>query len=176
MVPGTVPKMRQPTPNVCWATAATIMKSWKDQTSLLIATVMQTADTSSSGAFGFSNMFRSDRGMPGHIKSSFLQALGLTTEAPMSLTVDGWANLLKAKGPVWVTTNEGTTQNFAIHARVMIGISGDGTPDATFLSFVDPADGKLHSESVTLFTKKLEDVARGDLGQGADLRPQIVHY
>lgn len=174
-VSGTVPNLQQPTPNVCWATAATMMISWKNDSNLSIQTVMTQADNNSGNAFGFAQMFASDQGLSGGIKPSFLQALRFKAEPPMNPSVTGWRDLMQANGPLWVTTNEGTQQNFAIHARVMIGIAGDGTADGTFLSFIDPADGMMHSESVTTFVQKFEEVARQDLGDGADLRPQIVH-
>lgn len=75
-----------------------------------------------------------------------------------------------------MTTNEGTTRQFAVHARILKGIAGDGTPDATFLTFIDPASGAESSESVTTFNKKFEEIAKADHGAGADIRPQVVHF
>jgi len=175
-VPGTVPNLQQPTRNTCWATAATILVSWKTNSSLSIQTVMQRADTNSSSAFGFANKFSNDQGLSGSLKPDFLKALGLKAEPPMNPTIAGWQNLLRNNGPLWVTTNEGTRQNFAIHARIMTAIAGDGSADGTFVTFIDPADGQVHSESMTTFVNKLEQVAQADLGNGAELRPQIVHF
>lgn len=175
-VTGTVPAIQQPTDNTCWATAATMLKSWKDGQSESIDAVMHAADSSSGTVFGFAKSFAQNKALSGSRKPDFLRALGLKAEGPQTFTVQGWADLLKNRGPLWVTTNEGTQQNFAVHARTMIAIAGDGSPEATFVIFIDPADGQQHTESIAVFTKKLEDIAKSDLGAGADLRPQVVHF
>jgi hypothetical protein len=87
-VSGIVPAIQQPTPNTCWATAATILYSWNNNAS-------------------------SDR------------PAVLSTAAP---------------------------------------------------SIVDPGDGTEYTESVMDFTQKFDDAVRKDLGDGADFRPQVVHY
>src|SRR5258706_8310390 len=89
---------------------------------------------------------------------------------------EGWAKLIQAHGPLWVTTNEGAQNRFSIHARVLTSIVGDGTAKGSNVTVVDPADGGVHTESLDVFAKKFEDVAIIDLGQGGDLRPQVVHY
>ncbi|HEY6187464.1 MAG TPA: papain-like cysteine protease family protein [Pyrinomonadaceae bacterium] len=165
-----IPKIKQPTDMTCWAASATMMQSWKDKATLKIIDVMTKAGND------FKSKFQANKGLLGSEKPFFLQALGLKAEPPQNYTVAGWLRLLQAHGPLWVTTNEGTTQNFAIHARILKGIAGDGSPDATFLTFIDPASGLETSESVTVFTKKIEDIAKLDLGSGADIRPQVVHF
>lgn len=169
-VKGTVPKIKQPTDNTCWAASATMMQSWKDNITYKILDVMDKAGAD------FKQKFQSDDGLSGTEKPFFLKALALKAEPPRNYTAAGWLDLLQKHGPLWVTTNEGTTQDFAIHARILRGISGDGTPDATFLTFIDPATGAEIGESVTVFTKKFEEIAVGDHGAGAEIRPQVVHF
>jgi len=169
-VSGIVPAIQQPTPNTCWATAATILYSWKNNASSDIPTVISTA------AAQFLPMFQGDQGLPGDQKPALLQSMGLTTEPPEDYSIDGWLQLLQTYGALWVTTNEGSGQLFSAHARILKGISGDGNPDTTMLEIVDPGDGTEHTESVSAFTNKFDDVARKDLGDGADFRPQVVHY
>jgi hypothetical protein len=147
-----------------------MLQSWKDNASYKIIDVMGKAGAD------YKKKFQDDHGLGGAEKTFFLQALGLKAEAPQNYTVGGWLSLLQKYGPLWVTTNEGTTQDFAIHARILKGIAGDGTPDATFLTFIDPATGLETGESITVFTKKFEEIAVKDLGAGADLRPQVVHF
>lgn len=169
-VDGDVPAIAQPTPNTCWATAATILYSWKNQASSDIPTVL------SNAAPQFLPMFQADQGLPGDQKPALLQSLGLTTEPPQDYSVDGWVQLLQNYGALWVTTNEGDGQNFSAHARIIRGITGDGGPDTTTLDIIDPGDGSEYNESLTDFTNKFDDVARADMGDGADFRPQVVHY
>jgi len=167
---GTVPPLRQPSTMTCWATVATIMYSWKNGQSFTIPTALAHAGAN------YVTMFNNNQGLSGSDKAGFLTAMGLRAEGPQNFTADGWAHLIAGHGPLWVTTNEGTHQNFSIHARVMTAIFGDGTGNGTTVTIVDPADGRVHTESLTTFVQKFEDVARIDLGQGADLRPQVVHY
>jgi len=168
-VPGNVPLLQQPSPNTCWATAATILISWKNGPQ----TIQQTMD---NAGVTYGLKFKADAGLLGSEKPAFLLSIGMKAEGPQSYTAAGWLKLLKDFGPLWVTTNEGTQQKFAIHARVMIGISGDGSPSGTFVTLIDPATGKKAGETLQSFTKKLEDIARSDLGQGADIRPQVTHF
>jgi len=44
------------------------------------------------------------------------------------------------------------------------------------MDIVDPGDGSEYNESITDFTNKFDDVAREDMGDGGDSRPQVVHY
>lgn len=169
-VDGLVPAIAQPTPSTCWATAAAILYSWKNQTSSEIATIL------SNAAPQFLPMFQADQALPGNQKGDLLLSFGLTAEPPEDFTVDGWVQLLQNYGPLWVTTNEGTAQNFSVHARILKGISGDGNPDTTFMDIIDPGDGSEYNESVTDFTNKFDEVAVADMGDGADFRPQVVHY
>lgn len=167
-VPGAVDPLRQPTGNVCWATAATIMYSWRNNANFDIATVMD------SVGGGYRAKFDADDGLSGADKPDFLRRMVLRSEVPQSYTIAGWEALLRRYGPLWVTTAEGA--GFSIHARVLIGIRGDGSAAGTSFRIVDPGDGAIHSESVQVFINKFEAVARQDLGAAGDLRPQIVHY
>jgi hypothetical protein len=44
------------------------------------------------------------------------------------------------------------------------------------MDIIDPGDATEYNETVTNFMQKFDDVARQDLGDGADFRPQVVHY
>jgi hypothetical protein len=169
-VSGIVPVIQQPTPNTCWATATTILWSWKNNASSDIATVL------TSAAPQFLPLFQADQGLPGDQKPALLQSVGLTTEPPQDYSVDGWSSLLQNYGALWVTTNEGTAQFFSAHARILKGMTGDGNPDTTFMDIVDPGTGTEYNEAVTIFMQKFDDIARQELDAGADFRPQVVHY
>ena len=169
-VPGKIPALKQPSNNTCWATAATMLISWKNG---FQQTVQQAMD-SAGVAYGLK--VKADSGLAGSEKSAFLRTIAMRAEGPQTYTVSGWEQLLKNHGPLWVTSNEGGNEQFAVHARVMIEISGDGSPVGTFVTLLDPATGTKVSETVQTFTNKMADVARSDLGNGGDLRPQVVHY
>lgn len=165
-VPGLVPALAQPSDNTCWATSATMMVSWHDNASYTIEQVMDMAGQV------YRDKFTSDQGLASSEKADFLAALGLQGEPPMDYTVDGLLSLLQSYGPLWATTDEDPSEDFAIHARIITGMSGDGSVDGTFLQINDPADGQQHNESFREFAQKFDQVA----GPGGDLRIQIVHY
>ncbi|MCB0263900.1 MAG: hypothetical protein KDH98_12155, partial [Calditrichaeota bacterium] len=163
-VPGIVPIIAQPSNLTCWATVATMMVSWKDSVSYPITDVMDSA-----GAI-YRTKFDNNQGLLGSEKPAFLAALGLTGEAPQSYSVQGFRNLLESVGPLWATTDELPGDGFAIHARIVTGMFGDGTPENTFLRINDPAGGRQYSETFLKFMQKFEEVAAGGL------RVQIVHF
>lgn len=167
-VPGIVEAIQQPSGMTCWATAATMMQSWRNDASYTIEAVMDSAGPA------YRAKFDADDGLGAGEKPMFLRRLGLRSEVPMSYTIQGWERLLRQYGALWVTTAEGA--NFSIHARIIAGIRGDETADGTTFSIVDPADGQRHTETITDFVRKFEDVARQDLGHRGELRPQVVHY
>ncbi|BAZ40328.1 hypothetical protein NIES4101_62890 [Calothrix sp. NIES-4101] len=169
-VPDTVPAISQPKPNACWATSATMMLGWREQTSYSIEQVMDKAGEK------FRKIFDDDTGLKQADKEAFLSALNMTAEAPQSYTVEGLLSLLKKHGSLWVTTDEGSSSSPAIHARIVTGMKGDGTVDRTFLDIIDPADGTRKSESFRNFMGKFEQVASGDMKTGADVRIQVVHF
>lgn len=165
-----VPPLQQPTPTVCWATVATMMMSWHDQMSYTIDGAMSRAGTQ------YQTMVANDQGLLGRDKPAFLTAVGLRSEYPADYTVEGFASLIAAYGPLWITTDESPNQNFAIHARIVTGMSGDGTMDGTMLQIVDPADGTVHTESYNTFMTKYDRVAMDDMQANAPMRVQVVHY
>src|SRR5690242_8255703 len=65
-VPGTIVTLAQPSSNTCWATAATILVSWKEMRSIEISEVMERA-----GAM-YRTKFDNNRGLSGSEKSAFL--------------------------------------------------------------------------------------------------------
>lgn len=166
---GTVPALAQPSSSTCWATTATMLHSWKNL-SVGIPTALGTIGTQ------YVAKFNQNQGLSGAEKPGFLGAMGSTAEPPRNHAVNGWLQLLQAHGPLWATTNEGTTQDFAVHARLMTAIKGDGTFDRASATLLDPDGGIRSVETLAAFAKKFEQIAIGDLGAGADLRPQVVRW
>jgi hypothetical protein len=168
-VSGIVPPLRQPTSMTCWATVTTMMVCWRQNQSMSIDTAI--------GGIGSQYLakFQANQGLASAEKGPFLAAAGLVAEPPMCYSIEGWLQLLRTYGPLWVTTDEDPSKNFAIHARIMVGIEGDGTPEGTSVRIVDPATGTEYSEDVPTFTRKFEEEA---LHSKPDqpLRIQVVHW
>ena len=147
-----------------------MLRSWKQQTRRDIPSVMDEAGPQ------YRLMFDHNNGLSAADKEAFLQTMNLKTEPPATYTGSGILDLLRNFGPLWVTTKPPESKNFSIHARIVIGITSSGSDQDTFLTLVDPADGSRHPESLKDFTSDMEAVAKSDYGNGADIRPLIVHF
>lgn len=169
-VPGVVPLVAQPSPNTCWAAVATMMVSWHEQSSF---TIEQVADR--AGVIYRQKVDKAGgEGLYGDEKPQLLSALGMKSEVPQSYSIRDILNLLQKYGPLWVTTDEP-----GIHARIIIGISGDGTPNGTYLRLMNPEPvkvGRIDSETFRNFAQKFDNVAFGDMNDGFGLRVQLVHF
>jgi papain like cysteine protease AvrRpt2/transglycosylase-like protein with SLT domain len=166
-VPGLVAPIRQPSGMTCWATVTTMMYGWRQQQSIPIETVM--------GQIGqkYLDKFRADQGLASDEKGAFLATAGLQPEPPMSYSIDGWMQNLRLYGPLWVTTDEDPSANFAIHARIIVAMTTDGTPDGTSFQIVDPATATEYHEDLKTFLRKYEEEAATP---GTTLRIQVVHW
>ena len=138
-----VQKLAQPTNMSCWATAIAMMLSWKKSMSLNPKTI--------ADELGYTQQFNSSGLHPEDTK--VFKYWGLTWDAPMCYSVQGFADMLKAYGPVWLAGN-----SRAPHVRVVIGMTGDGTPDGTKLIINDPAGGKRYTRSFTKVMGSMEDL------------------
>ncbi|MBS3913273.1 MAG: glycoside hydrolase family protein [Bacteroidetes bacterium] len=169
MVPGIFSPIQQPSGLVCWATVATMMRCWQLQRSQTILTTVSEAGPT------FANKFRNNQWLLAAEKIPFLNAMGLAFEYPQSLSIVGWERMLRSYGPIWITTAEGTDDKYSIHARILIGIRGDGTAAGTTLIIADPATGTIVNEKFSDFLIKFEREVR-DANSGWDGRIQIVHF
>ena len=174
-VEGRLRPLKQPSTNTCWATVATILFCWKNDTDASIAEVMTAAGQK------FLDLFNANEGLNSNDKPPFLEALGLVGEQrPMSFSAQEFEKLLRDHGPLWITTDEDPGEDFSVHARVLIGLRGDGTPEKTEAFFLDtnpdPSIPSPDSEFVVELQEKLRQLAIGDSGQGSSSRAQIVHF
>lgn len=167
-VPGIIPTIVQPTNHTCWAAAYTILASWKANMTLPIGTALSQVGPA------WRSKFDADQGISPAEKSQFLRDAGLKAEPATNLTLAGWTSLLRSYGPLWVTTENA----FGLHARILVGISGDGSDSKTLLSFVDPGTGTTGSEPFVTFVSNYEAVVRRFLGlpTNAPVLPQVVHW
>ena len=165
-VPGIVPAIAQPSSMACWATVYTMLYSWQRQTSFSIEDALSDLGTH------WLNRYRNNTGLPGSEKQTFVNAAGLVAEPPMNPSLEDWEQMLRQYGPIWLTTNERPDVGWAIHARVLVGIHGDGTPTGTKFKIIDPAGGRQYEESIATFLPKYEDEVR----RTGYTRIQILHW
>lgn len=162
----TVPVVAQPSHMTCWAAVATMLLSWRDGTSYGIRDAVGSNDPTWAAKFDAGSGLRPAE------KEPFLSAMGLVAEPPMNYSVEGLYELLVDHGPLWLTTDENTASGFSIHARVLVGMSGDGTIENTTLTLIDPNGGRVVRESFETFAEKFEEEA---IDAGV-FRIQVVHW
>jgi hypothetical protein len=170
-VTGAVPALKQSYPKGCWATAATMMVSWQRSQSLSVKDVMAMA-----GAI-YVQKVDSQQGLVASEKPAFLAALGMVGEPPASYTVKQYIEWLNTYGPLWVTTDSSlATGPFSPHARVLIAITGTGSPDGvgTELTFLDPGTGSKVTESFATFVAAFEQMVTDNASN--NLFIQVVHF
>ncbi len=132
--PEVVP-IQQKSSLVCWAAGGTMMQNWSlGRTD----TVEQALD-----ALGGSWRVTHDLNQPlsvGELRA-FLTAVGLTEDSPVSYSPEGLARLVEAVGPLLEIGDDGIENNQVSHVRIIVGVHGDGTPEGTTVTVVDPASG-----------------------------------
>ena len=160
-VPGYIPAMAQPSTQTCWATAAAILLSWRNQASY------GPQQAAAMAGQQYLRRFQSNQGLPGEEKSKFLSSVGLRSQPLRGYTVQGFTALLQSRGALWTTTSELA----GIHARIVTGIYGNGTPNGTSLRGIDPATGRQFTERFSDFMRKY-DRAQAETGFAV----QIVHF
>jgi hypothetical protein len=129
-----LPLITQPDGMTCWAAALAMIQSYRDQASY--------------GVDDFA-------GPPPHRWMTWSQIepialnLGFTEIASADLTTAGWRDLLAAHGPLWIVVKSAVS-NASSHAVVLVGISGDGSPEGTQMTSNNPA-GTVDQQPFTSF-------------------------
>lgn len=165
-IPGNFWVLAQPSGMACWATVFTMMKTWRSQREMTIEQAVGTVGQK------WVDIYKADTGLSGDDKPTFISTAGLVAEPPQSYSIEGWENLLRSYGPVWITTDEAPGAAWAIHARIITGIYGDGSPENTKFKIVDPAGGRRYEESIAVFIPKYEEEVR----RTGYMRIQVVHW
>lgn len=143
--------LAQPSPKACWATAFTMMKAWKAQASYDIAKAVATVGPK------YSEYFLKDSGLPASEFGAFLLAAGVSHQAQINLSVQGWVDQLKAHGLTWVGTMNSIAPPAGLHSRIVEGVEGDGSASGTLMKIIDPDGGRQYSETFISFVRKYED-------------------
>lgn len=142
----------------CWAAGAAMLVSWRDRISIDPSQIASATGYWAQYAAGLhpedTQMFRVWR---------------LTPETAQSYTVQGFADLLKRHGPLWVASAEPGP-----HVRVVTGMVGDGTPSGTIVHINDPWEqgmvafrtpnqGAQYTETYQRFVEKQETLGRQEI-------------
>jgi Papain-like cysteine protease AvrRpt2 len=164
-VEGDVPAVAQPKSMACWATVTTMNMSWKNQQSYSIESAMDSLGSD------FRKIFDENPGLAPNRVQDLSDATRMKVEYQACETPDSILRLLQNYGPLVVIDDEDQSPAFAVHARVIRGIYGDGEVANTYLKIIDPDGGKTYDESFQNFTSKYEAMADA---KGWNL--QMMHY
>jgi hypothetical protein len=168
---GYIQNLLQANANACWATAATIMMSWKKGAAQDVEDVLTVAGSQ------YLQMFHDERALPSSMKDDFIAKLGMVGEPPASYILQKYIDWVNTYGPLWITTDSSAQDGvFSPHARILVKITGTGTPDGigTYFTFIDPATGTLSApQAFNDFLKVYEQMVTDNPGS---LFIQIVHF
>ena len=171
-IEGIIPLLKQENANACWATAATMMMSWKKGASLTVQQVLTEAGDL------YLQKFNNTQGLKANEKDDFIATLDMVSEPPASYGLQQYIDWLKTYGPLWITTDASEDEDFSPHARILIEITGSGSPDGKDTNFIfyDPATRTQGSESETFleFIKAFEQMAIDN--KSDSLFVQVVHF
>jgi N-acetylmuramoyl-L-alanine amidase len=161
-----VTPLTQPTSNACWATCFTMMYNYRNGTALTIPGAVATVGEP------YVTYLARDQVLPWTETQAFMNATGLTVEAPASYPIDEWIRFL-SNGPVWLSYHPGAIPTAgATHMVILAGIETDGTDAGSTVYLVDPAVGAIITDPFLSFNTKYENrVVRTGFPY-----PQIFHW
>lgn len=174
-MPDFVELVPQDKSNACWLASATMMRSWKDSRSYPLSDTLMVLD----GPWGiFYQAYNADKGLSFSDNSKIVETLGLTALPPASYIIDYFFTLLDVS-PIMAVIMFSDSSNIA-HMIVITSISGDRTPDGTFLQINDPLpidSGHTYSISFADFLNKFEAVVSYENKFGVtNLTSQLFYY
>jgi V8-like Glu-specific endopeptidase/cell wall-associated NlpC family hydrolase len=159
-----VPLYAQTSNASCWAAAAAMIVSWRDQVSISdqsIASKVPVFDAYKRGLFPSERRPLSD-------------AWNLVPEPPASYTIEAWCRMLQTGGPIYIDMN--WSPGAGGHARVLVGMTSGGAADGsdTVMYMHDPWPGTPGRIKLT-FAEFLR-LYEGRVGNsGGQLQYQILH-
>lgn len=165
-----VPVIAQSKTMTCWAAATAMLMSWKQGFGVTEEEAARRAGNN------YLIAFRQNQSLTGTEIAELAVHLNLVAEPPGSFSAAGYRSLLLSKGPLWIGTAIFSATAVYRHVRIVTGIHGQAGAADPMLDIIDPDGGRSYGEAVSQFARELEEIARQDLGEGHELRPQIIHY
>ena len=96
-VKGYIQSLLQANANACWATAATIMMSWKKGAPQNVQDVLTAAGSQ------YLQLFNDSKALPSNMKADFIAELGMMGEPPASYLLQKYIDWVNTYGPLWIT-------------------------------------------------------------------------
>lgn len=170
-----VAPVKQRTKNGCWATAFTMLKSWRDGKDHTVEAALKALGPE------YVDNFVRDTGLPGGSELDFVRNAGMSAQAPANYSLAGFVSLLQDYGPLWIIVGNAINS----HALVLVGVYGTelgetkkAYDDAVF-EFIDPLVGGYVYTPARTFMNDFEREAGiivNSKADDVDLRWQILHW
>ena len=147
--------LQQTTSNLCWATVATMMASWRDRQSWTVNGYI------SSLGGPWAAKLPANEGLTPAEAPQFLATMGLQIESTQAnFTAERWESMLRDWGPIWVTADYSSApQVQGYHAHIVVGIHGPSDGDPT-VDVIDPAIGREVQMPLSELVARYEQLAR----------------
>lgn len=170
-IPGLMVPLTQSKEGDCWAVVATMMQSWKDQSSYSVDDIMTKLGDK------YKKLYRDDSGLDVRDHADLFGKMEMVSVVSASFPISTYRDLLMTYGPLWVITDAGDK---TVHALILTGMvsNGDdlergGDGSATTLHVIDPSTGGVMPMSFAEFIQGYEAVA---FDTGKPLMIQIAHF
>lgn len=153
--------LKQPKSMDCWATALTMLYSWKNNDNSI-----KISDLLKEYGEPYPLLFETNAGISVLDEEKLYQKAGLTVLKRVNPLIKSWYDLLKAHGPLSITVaikSNGNPSKRFIHALIINGIKGDGSNDGTLIDYIDPGDGKQWNVKFSKFIKLYEGASNWPL-------------
>ena len=98
--------------------------------------------------------FDAGQGLDAASAGRLYATLGLIAMQSLNPSVDGWQQYLQLYGPLYVDI--GYPIGSTTHAVIVTGISGDGSPDGTTITCIDPIPGAVVNRRFSDFLAQYE--------------------
>ncbi|WP_133241170.1 papain-like cysteine protease family protein [Nocardioides gansuensis] len=171
-VPGLIAVLKQDKSMACWAFATLMMEQWRRGQSLSLPSYLDDLGARVGAPTLYRDAYENNTGLFSDQVQRLKGALSLSAEPAASFTVARWEELLRDHGPLLVVGDEALAPGaWAVHARVMVGITGDGSPTGTTVDIVDPGTGTRYREWLGTFLAKYEELAPTDWAG-----VQVLHF
>ena len=172
-VGGVVPYIQQ-TDRQCWAVAAAIMLSWKNEFLITPDEAARMAGTAPDGERYINKRRRAETLRESH-QLDFSSKLGMRPEPPALYGIYSYLDFLQNYGPLWIQNDRDRRHIEFTHFIVVYGIYGDGSDNGTFVKIMDPQGGP-REQVFSDFVSDYERLAIEANENNFDLLIQIFHF
>jgi hypothetical protein len=148
----------QPSALLCWAAAGAMLLNWRDE---VTRTVLEAATLAGTG---WREKVDAGEGVTASELRGYARAIGLLEKDASDLTPQRVLAMLRDFGPLWVIHDDYADNNLLVHARIVVGIVGEG--DEATLKLLDPASSSPVEEALAELAERMSanDTVRFGVG------------